>query len=83
MKALKIAVLAVLATAGTSGAEAKCVMAGGEATMVTQDLAKFMAEAALKNSIAAHNWKAAGPINMKCDAPSGLAHCKATRKACG
>ena len=33
----------------------KCVMAGGEATMVTEDLAKFMAGAALKNSMAAHS----------------------------
>ena len=29
----------------------KCVMAGGEATMVTEDLAKFMSAAALKNSV--------------------------------
>ncbi|MEQ1716443.1 MAG: hypothetical protein ABL907_10735 [Hyphomicrobium sp.] len=71
---------ALLAVAGS--AEAKCVMAGGEATMVTEDLAKFMAEAALKNSIAAHNWKASGPVKMKCDAPNGLPHCKANRKAC-
>jgi hypothetical protein len=75
-----VGALALMTVAGA--AEAKCVMAGGEATMVTEDLAKFMAEAALKNSIAAHNWKAAGPITMKCDAPNGLPHCKATRKAC-
>lgn len=59
-----------------------CVMAGGEATMVTEDLAKFMAGAALKNSIAAHGWTAAGPVRMKCDAPNGLPHCMARRKAC-
>lgn len=61
----------------------KCVMAGGEATMVTEDLAKFMSEAALKNSIAAHNWKASGAITTKCDSPNGLPHCMSKRKACG
>lgn len=82
MCAMLAAALIAVTPHGASAA-GKCVMAGGEATMITEDLAKFMAEAALKNSIAAHNWKAAGPISMKCDAPNGLPHCKATRKACG
>jgi len=84
MKAWKVMALSVVALAGisTTGAQAGCVMAGGEATMITEDLAKFMAEAALKNSIAAHGWKAAGPVAMKCDAPNGLPHCMARRKAC-
>lgn len=86
MRTIKITGLALAAVAAASGgaqAAGKCVVAGGEATMVTQDLAKFMAEAALKNSIAAHNWKAAGPVTVKCDAPYGMAHCMARRKACG
>ena len=57
-------------------------MAGGEATMVTEDLARFMSEAALKNSIAAHNWKASGAIATKCDTANGLPHCMSKRKAC-
>jgi hypothetical protein len=64
------------------GKGGKCVMAGGEATMVTQDLAKFMSEAALKNSIAAHNWKASGAVSTKCDAANGLPHCVSKRRAC-
>lgn len=85
MKRSMIFALAALPLLMASGANAagKCVQAGGEATMITEDLAKFMAEAALKNAIAAHGWKASGPIKMKCDAPNGLPHCKATRKACG
>ena len=86
MKAFKIAAFALAAFASSvSGAQAavKCVTAGGESTMTTLDLAKFMAEAALKNAIAAHNWKAAGPIKVTCDAPYGLPHCIAQRKACG
>lgn len=83
---LALAVAAVIAAAGTTEAFAKggkCVRAGGEATMVTQDLAKFMAGAALKNSMAAHNWKPSGPVTMKCDSGvAGLAHCSARQKAC-
>jgi len=84
MKTWKIMALsaAAFAAVSTTGAQAGCVMAGGEATMITEDLAKFMAEAALKNSIAAHGWKAAGPVAMKCDAANGLPHCMARRKAC-
>jgi hypothetical protein len=75
---------AALAMANVAEAKGGCVMAGGEATMVTQDLAKFMAEAALKNSIAAHNWTARGPVSMKCDGGTvGLQHCLARRRACG
>ena len=85
MGAALIAGMALGAVVLTSGAEAKggkCVMAGGEATMVTEGAAKFMAEAALKNSIAAHNWTASGAITMKCDTANALPHCVAKRKAC-
>ncbi len=83
-KLAKTAIGLTLLACSAGMAQARgCVMAGGEATMVTEDLAKFMAEAALKNSIAAHGWKAAGPIRMKCDSASGLPHCLARRKACG
>lgn len=84
MKTWKVLALcaAGFVTSTSGAAQAGCVMAGGEATMITEDLAKFMAEAALKNSIANHGWKASGPISMKCDAPNGLPHCMARRKAC-
>lgn len=79
--------IAVLAVAGTTQAQAKgskCVMAGGEATMITQDLAKFMANAALKNSMASHKWTPKGAVKVTCDSGTvGLAHCSARQKACG
>ena len=84
-RAVIVAGIAVSALAFTPVADAKggkCVMAGGEATMVTEDAAKFMAEAALKNSIAAHGWTASGAIKMKCDTANALPHCMAKRKAC-
>jgi hypothetical protein len=76
-------VVAGMAFASTE-ASAKCVLAGGEATMMTLDLAKFMAGAALKNSMAAHGWTAHGGVRMRCDTSSvGLPHCLARQKACG
>jgi hypothetical protein len=77
-----LALGALLASATASSAA--CVMAGGEATMVTEDLAKFMANAALNNSIKAHGWTAQGPVKMSCEASSvGLPHCIAKQRACG
>jgi hypothetical protein len=63
-------------------AEAKCVRAGGQATMITEDLAKFMAGAALKNSIAGMGAKPVGPVAMKCETGAGLPTCVARQKAC-
>jgi hypothetical protein len=71
------------AKAAHQAGHGKCVMAGGQATMVTQDLAKFMAEAALKNAMAARNWKPSGAVKVTCDTEAGLPHCTAKQKACG
>ena len=76
-----LALAAVLAAAMPASAATKCVLAGGEATMVTEDLAKFMANAALNNQIKANNWKAAGPVKMTCKAAVGT-HCVARQRAC-
>lgn len=77
------ALTAGLAMAATpSLAAPKCVMAGGTATMITEDLAKFMAEAALKNSISGMGATASGKIDMKCKPETGLTNCTAKQKAC-
>jgi hypothetical protein len=78
-----VAFAAVVGMASTQ-AYAGCVMAGGESVMVTEDLARFMAGAALKHSIENHGWKAHGAVHTKCDTSSiGLPHCLARQKACG
>ena len=74
-------VLAAAVALSTGAASAKCVKAGGQADMVTEDLAKFMANAALNNSIKAQGLKGVGPVNMKCG-PGVPINCKATQKAC-
>lgn len=75
-------VVAALMASAPAAMAGKCVMAGGEATMITEDLARFMAGAALKNSMAAHNWKPQGVVKMTCDSANGLPHCMAKQKAC-
>lgn len=79
--ALPLAV-AVLSVATISTAEAGCRRAGGVATMVTKDLAVFMANAALKNSIADHGERPAGPVQLKCTDDTLMTTCTARRMAC-
>ena len=73
----------VAMTTGSEAAPKKsCVLAGGEATMITQDMAKFMANAALNNSIKGMGATGGGPVKMVCNDPAPLTYCKATQRAC-
>ncbi len=52
--------------------------------MVTEELATFMAGAAIKNSMAAHGWTPRGAGRATCNTSSiGLPHYPARQKACG
>ena len=75
-----VVALAGAATISTAGAS--CRRAGGVATMVTYDLAVFMADAALKNSIADHGERPAGPVQLKCTDDTLTTTCTARRQAC-
>lgn len=75
------ALLGAAVLAAPVAAKGKCVLAGGEATMLTEDLAKFMANAALNNQIKANNWKPSGSVKMTCKATVGT-HCVARQRAC-
>jgi hypothetical protein len=75
---LSLAVALCVAT----GAEAGCRRAGGEATMITKDLAIFMANAALKNSIADHGERPKGPVQLSCKDDTFTTTCHARREAC-
>ena len=80
----RFASVALVATAMVApSANAKtCVLAGGEATMVTKDLADFMANAALKNSMKDKGLTPQGAVKLTCNAPSPLTYCLAQQKAC-
>ena len=74
---------ALVLVMGATFAEAKsCRRAGGLAEMPTRAIAEFMAEAALKNALAAHGWTAAGPIKMECKDGTFTTTCTARRLAC-
>jgi len=73
---------ALMGTAVMSSAEAGCRRAGGEATMITKDLAVFMATAALKNSIADHGERPKGGIKVACKDDTFTTTCTARRQAC-
>lgn len=74
----------VLALAGLSvqSANAGCRTVVGSADMVTTDLAKFMANAALKNAIEAHGLKPSGEVKLTCREDTLTTYCKASRPAC-
>ena len=65
----------------SAAGKATCAQYGGDATMITEDLAKFMANAALGNSIKAAGATASGAVKMTC-ASSGLVTCQARQRAC-
>ena len=74
--------LALACAMTATSAEAGCRRAGGEATMITKDLAVFMANAALKNSIADHGERPKGPVTVSCKDDAFTTTCHARREAC-
>lgn len=83
MRSFILTAVAVGAAMLATGAQAgSCVKAGGEATMLTEDLAKFMAGAALKNQIKDNGLKPSGEVNMKCQPATFGTHCIAHQRAC-
>ncbi len=81
------AATAVLALGIVTAAQAapkaggKCVQAGGTADMITEDLARFMANAALNNQMKAAGLKPSGPAKVVCK-PGYPINCTATQRAC-
>ncbi len=86
MKTLSLVALGAALVAGSALAPAaqaaKCVMAGGSATGLTQDIAKDLATMALNQSIASHGGKASGKVAMKCDANMLMSTCTAKQRVC-
>jgi hypothetical protein len=76
------AAVALAALSATPAAAKSCVLAGGEATMVTKDMAVFMANAALNNSMKDKGLKPQGAAKVTCKDPAPLTYCIAQQKAC-
>lgn len=81
LKTAALAAVASLALAGNAFAAGKCVNAGGTADMLTEDLARFMANAALNNQMKAQGLKPAGPVKMVCKSGYPV-NCTARQRAC-
>ena len=84
-KRLAIVALAaapMLAVAATPSLAKKCVLAGGEGNGITPDVAKFMANAALNNSMTAAGLKPAGAVSYDCTYTLVVSTCTAKQRAC-
>ncbi len=82
MKAATAAMLLGGVAATSPAHAAKCVMAGGESTNPLPDVAKFMANAALNNSITGAGMKASGKAKVTCKGDLVMTTCVAKQKAC-
>ena len=80
--ALATTVLAGGLTSTPADARAKCVRAGAQATMLTEDLAKLSATTTLQTSISLKGQKGVGPIAVKCTGGPVLPTCVARQRAC-
>jgi hypothetical protein len=76
------ALVVAAAAASPAAAKGKCVRAGGEGSNVLPDVAKFMAQAALKNSIAAAGLKPSGKIKQTCKTDVVMTTCVVKQRAC-
>jgi hypothetical protein len=74
------AVAVIGATADPSRAE--CTTLGSVGTGINEGLAKFMAEAGLKNIRENKGLKPSGGISYKCEAGAVFTDCHAKQKAC-
>lgn len=66
----------------TASAKSSCVLAGGEATMVTENLARFMANKALGNSIKGMGATPSGGVKMTCSPATLGSYCIARQRSC-
>lgn len=77
-----LAALPFLALA-SAGASAECLKITGSGIGVTESIAKFMAEKALKDGIANRGMHGSGQMSMSCSAPTVVVtNCAAQQRAC-
>jgi hypothetical protein len=82
MKVLAAALAASLAMAVSYAAHADCKLYGGIGNGLTEDLAKFMADAAVKNIIENKGLKPTGEIKHTCKSATLGSECTARQQGC-
>jgi hypothetical protein len=75
-------ILITAAVAFASPAAAECKLYGGVGNGVTEGMAKFMAEAAVKNIIENKGLKPTGEIKHSCKAATVGSECVARQQGC-
>ncbi len=81
IRSLATAALVSLALAGPAAA-AECTLVGGIGTGLTEGIAKFMSDAALKNIIEGKGLKPTGEITHTCTAGTFATECTARQQGC-
>ena len=71
-----------IAGATSSFAAAECTTLGSVGTSINEGMAKYMAEAGLKNIRENKGLKAEGPLTFKCEPGAVLTDCHARQRAC-
>lgn len=80
MRAVQIVAVALLCAATPAAAD--CKLYGGIGNGVTEGIAKFMADAAVKNIIANKGLKPTGEIKHTCKAATLGTECAARQQGC-
>ena len=68
--------------ASVNPSRAECTTVGSVGTGINEGVAKYMAEAGLKNIIESKGMKPSGAISHKCEAGAVLTDCHAKQRAC-
>jgi hypothetical protein len=77
-----VAAVAGLGLTAASPARAECTTLGAIGTGLTEDIAKFMAEAGLKNIRENKGMSAQSAVKFKCDTTLIVTECSARQRAC-
>lgn len=82
MKCAFLIAAALMLAAASSANAAECKPFGGIGNGLTEDLAKFMADAAVKNIIENKGMKPTGEIKHSCKAATIGSECTARQQGC-
>lgn len=82
MKCASLIAAALMLAAASSANAAECKPFGGIGNGLTEDLAKFMADAAVKNIIENKGMKPTGEIKHSCKAATIGSECTARQQGC-
>jgi hypothetical protein len=79
---IALGAVAVIGATADSSRAGECTTLGSVGTGINEGVAKFMADAALKNISEDKGLKRTGAVSYKCEAGAVLTDCHAKQKAC-